>query len=123
MTTTTNHNIAPPAGARVVDDWQPGPRSLPDECGIEPQPYRMILGARRHISDNCGNEGAVDVWTSVAQFADGTIDHDGWIEPPSIHVDSCNDNGLTVEQALELAVAIIEATAEISRWRKGTGTA
>jgi hypothetical protein len=97
MTTTPTNpypNVAPPPGATFVDDWQS-------------EQYRMVLGARRDVA-------GVQVWTSVAQRADGTVDA-GRIEPPLVHV---HEKGawLTVEQARELAGAILDAINDLEGW-------
>ena len=75
----------PPAGAELVDEWQLG---LP--------PYRIMLGAKRYIDDEC------NIWvrTSAAQYEDGRIDDDGF-EPPRVHMETGGD-GLTVTEALRL---------------------
>ena len=99
MTTTPPPDVPLPAGAAVADDWQPGPA-----------PYRIVLGTKRRI-------GEVEVQTSVAQFADGTIDHAGKIELPTVHVQAYwGDNGLTAGQARQLARALIAAADELDGW-------
>jgi len=77
--------VAPPASAEFVDEWQPGP-----------PPYRIMLGAKRYIDDEC------NIWvrTSAAQYEDGRIDDDGF-EPPRVHMETGGD-GLTVIEALRL---------------------
>jgi hypothetical protein len=99
--TTTNPfpNVAPPPGASFVDDWQFGQ-------------YRMVRGAKRDVA------GEVEVWTSAAQCADGTVDADGRIEPPLVHVRDRGACGLTVEQARELADAILDAINDLDGWAK-----
>lgn len=105
MTTTAPHDITPPPGAAVVDDWEPGP-----------PPYRIILGIERNIDDYTGGRG-VQTWTSVAQFADGTIDRVGEIDLPMVHVDVSGD-GLTAGQARQLARVLIAAADELGEWTR-----
>jgi hypothetical protein len=116
MTTTTTPDIAPPATASSVDDWQPGPPH-----------YRVILGLTRAV-------GPAEVQLAVVQLADGSFDgcclsddltkcRKAEIQTPSVHVRRVNgDEPLTVTGALELAAAIVETTAEIAKWRNGTGS-
>ena len=65
MTTTTS-DVPVPAGAHTCDDWQ-------DD---DHQPYRVILGADRKVTDH-----ALTVSPSAVQWLDGTVD-DGNIEAP-----------------------------------------
>jgi len=96
MTTDTqtnpHPNIAPPAGAAVVDDWEPGP-----------PPYRVILGRTRTV-------GPAELQLAVIQLADGSFDgcclsddlterREARIEPPLVHLRA--GDPLTVTEALE----------------------
>ncbi len=98
-TRTPQPNVSPPPGAHFVDDWQP-------------EQYRMVLGPKRDVA------GEVEVWTSVAQRTDGTIDTGGQIETPLVHVDTKGRFGLTVEQARELAGVILDAVNELDGWTR-----
>jgi hypothetical protein len=91
-------SVTPPPGASFVDDWQS-------------QQYRIVLGPRRDIG------GRVEVWSSAAQLADGTIDASSQVEPPLVHM-QVSDYGLTVRQARDLARAIIEATNDLDGWTR-----
>ena len=42
QTTTTTPNVPPPARAATIDSWQPN----------DPQPYRVIFGADRMVTDH-----------------------------------------------------------------------
>jgi hypothetical protein len=97
MTTTQTDqfpNVTPPPGASFVDEWQSGP-----------PPHRVVLGAAYIVGD-------IEVQTSVVQFADGTIDRVGLVEPPKVHMRANREGGLTVKQALELASVLFEAAVE-----------
>jgi hypothetical protein len=72
MTTTTAQinpypDIAPPAGARPIEDWQ----------AIEPQPYRVVIGDDRTVTDH-----KLRVSPTAIQLADGSIDDGTTIEAP-----------------------------------------
>jgi hypothetical protein len=96
-------DVPTPAGAEFVDTWQEH----------DPQPYRILLGAKRSIE---GHDAKV--WTSVAQFADGSIDQGGTIEPPHVHAGLDDEDGMTADQARQLAAALIEAAAELDGWTR-----
>jgi len=100
MTTTTSPDVAPPAGAAVVDKWQPGP-----------PPYRVILGPTRVI-------GPAEVQGAVIQFADGSVDRPKGadVQPPRLHVRVSGDETLTVGHAMGLAAALVEVAIELGRW-------
>jgi hypothetical protein len=104
MTTTAPTNpypdITPPAGAARVDDWQPD----------EPQPYRVVIGPDRTVTDH-----KLRVSTNVVQLADGSID-DGAIEAPHVYVLGEDCGPLNSDQARELASVLMEAAAEVDGW-------
>ena len=90
-TTNPYPDVTAPAGADFVDDWQP-------------QRYRIVYGQQRDVA------GKVEVSTSVAQLTDGTINRsDENYDPPMVRVDHTGEFELTVEQAHELAGAILDA--------------
>lgn len=94
-------DIVPPAGATTYDDWQ----------GDDPQPYRVVIGTHRTITDH-----PLKVSPSATQWADGSID-DGSIEGPSVYVFDLGElRPLNSDQARELASALLEAAAEIDGW-------
>jgi hypothetical protein len=106
MTTTAQINPYPdtvlPDGATTNDDWQ----------GHDRQPYRVVLGADRTVTDH-----PVKVSPSAVQWADGSID-DGHIEGPNVYVIDGGNwlSPLNSDQARELAAALLEAAAEIDGW-------
>jgi hypothetical protein len=107
MTTTTAQinpypDIAPPAGARPIEDWQ----------AIEPQPYRVVIGDDRTVTDH-----KLRVSPTAIQLADGSIDDGTTIEAPSVYVvDLDEGNLLNSDQARELASVLLEAADEIDGW-------
>jgi hypothetical protein len=73
----------------------------------------MVYGKRRDIA------GKVEVSTSVVQLADGSINRsDDKFDPPIVHIDNTGDLELTVEQARELAGAILDAVSELEGWTR-----
>jgi hypothetical protein len=108
MTTHYYPNVALPTGVAAVDNWQPN----------DPLSYRVVLGARRGVTDH-----SVVVQTAAIQFADGRID-DGRIAAPSVTIShaSFNGRGLSSTQARELAAVLLEAAAEVDRWADSTAT-
>jgi hypothetical protein len=98
------HDVPPvplPPWARLVDDWQ-------DD---DHQPYRVVLGADRKVTDH-----ALTVSPSAVQWADGTIDN-GKIEPPHIFVLNLGESDpLNSDQARELAAVLLEAAAQLDGW-------
>jgi hypothetical protein len=90
-------DIAPPADATTVDDWQ----------DIDPQPYRVVLGADRTVTDH-----PLTVSPSGVQFADGSI------ECPSVYIIDGENwlSPLNSDQARELAAVLLEAAAELDGW-------
>jgi hypothetical protein len=103
MTTATDPHpdVALPAGARTLDTWQ----------ADDPQPYRVILGADRKVTDH-----RLTVSPSAVQWADGTIDN-GAIEPPQIFVFNLGESDpLNSDQARELAAVLLEVAAQLDLW-------
>jgi hypothetical protein len=106
MTTAAQINpypdIAPPAGARPIEDWQ----------AIEPQPYRVVIGDDRTVTDH-----KLRVSPTAIQLADGSIDDGTTIEAPSVYVfDLGESSPLNSDQARELAAALLEAAAVLDGW-------
>ncbi len=100
-TTPTTEPVPLPLGARTFDTWQ-------DD---DPQPYRVILGADRTVTDH-----KVRVSPSAVQWADGSVD-DGHIEAPHVYVFELGEGApLNSDQARELAAALLEAAAEVDGW-------
>lgn len=94
-------DIPLPPGAHTYDDWQDS----------DPQPYRVIIGADRTVTDH-----PLRVSPSAVQWRDGTVD-DGRIEGPQVYVfDLGEGNPLNIDQARELAAALLAAAAEIDGW-------
>lgn len=97
--------VLAPIGADLVCAWEPN---------IEGEPYRTICGADRHVTDH-----DAAVYPMVVQFADGTIADDSEFSSPGIYVcqgDRDCLNQLNVDQARELAAALLECAAEVDRW-------
>ncbi|MCV7210340.1 hypothetical protein [Mycolicibacterium canariasense] len=98
-------SIAPPVGADLVGQW---------EDHIEgQQAYRGICGADRHITDH-----EATVYPMVVQLADGSIQDDE-VSSPGIYV--CQGDRdclprLNVDQARELAAALLDCVTELDRW-------
>ncbi len=99
--TTTPTTIAPPPGARFVDDW-----------GTSGDNSRVILGDNHTVTGS-----HVLVSTACAQHLDGHID-DGSTgnQSPSIYLDSNPEVGLNSDQARELAALLLELAAHIDLW-------
>lgn len=88
--------VSPPAGAAYVGPWD-------DD---QPMPSRSFFGSPRGI----GGRGIV-VGTAGHQWADGSIE-----SAASIDVIGLLD-GLTGDQARELASALLQAADEVDAWR------
>ena len=97
----SQQQIALPADAQTFNTWQ--------DCD-DPQPYRIIFGGRRRVTDH-----KLTVSPSAVQWADGTVD-DGRIEGPHIYVYDLDENPLNSGQARELAAALLASVAEVDRW-------
>ncbi len=95
------HDLPLPAGAEYADDWQPG--------DIEFPPYRIVLGAKRGITDH-----ALLVSTSAVQWVDGSIEDGSKDECPKVWLDQPGD--LNSDQARELAALLLELAAQIDGW-------
>lgn len=93
--------VAPPAGADLICDWEGNPA------------YRTICGADRHITDH-----KATVYPMVCQLADGAI-VDSELSSPGIYVcqgdRDCLDK-LNIDQARELAAALLECVAVLDGW-------
>jgi hypothetical protein len=96
MTVTTNpYPDAPiPAGATRVYDWY----------DLDTEPARYFAGPRRVIARHKRNHTLVLV--DGTQWADGRIER----------IISLDDDNLTVDQARQLAAALLEAADEVDRW-------
>ncbi|WP_131829099.1 hypothetical protein [Mycobacterium numidiamassiliense] len=93
-------DVLAPTGVTFIDSWHEGAT----------QPYRMLLSAERGVESQ--------VWTSAVQFADGSIDLAGSIEPPLIHVGVGKD-GMTAAQVRDLIAALAGALDHLdgrTRW-------
>jgi hypothetical protein len=99
-TTNPHPDIPLPAGAVFGDIWQ----------GQGDDIYRVIMGANRGVTDS-----DVVIWTSAIRFWDGSLDTDGEVETPAVHIDGDTDR-LNSDHARELASALVEAAAEVDRW-------
>jgi hypothetical protein len=103
MTTATNPHpdVALPDGAHTLATWE-------DD---DPQPYRVIEGADRKITDH-----RLTVSPSAVQWADGSVD-DGRIEGPHIYVFNLGEGDpLNSDQARELAAVLLETAAQLDGW-------
>jgi hypothetical protein len=107
MTTITDSStnpypaVSPPPGATANDDWQ----------ADDHQPYRVVSGSDRTVTDH-----KLYVSTSAVQWADGKVE-DGTIEAPLVYVFDLGENApLNSDQARELASVLLEAATEVDRW-------
>jgi hypothetical protein len=89
-----------PAGADFGDVWG---------LHIRQGAYRVVTGPNRGVTDS--DDAAL--WISGIQFWDGSIDGDGVIETPAVHVEG---GRLNSDQARELAAALLEAAAVRDGW-------
>lgn len=109
MTTTTSSPDVPlPDGARALDDWEPGHKLYENES----RSFRLISGRSRRLGDH------TETWVRAFQFSDGSIDLGSGhpADGPVVIVEGGSDNGLTSEQARQLAAQILEAADELDRW-------
>ncbi|MGJ6124906.1 hypothetical protein QN239_20275 [Mycolicibacterium sp. Y3] len=98
-------SITPPPGAEMIGDWE---NHIEDH-----QPYRLICGYDRHITDH-----EATVYATVTQLADGTIE-DTPLESPGIYVRQGDRDclpKLNIDQARELAAALLACVAELDGW-------
>ncbi|WP_131829121.1 hypothetical protein [Mycobacterium numidiamassiliense] len=111
MTTATTQqpDIPLPAGAMAdAESW-----------GFWDNQFRIFHGADRVVSDPAGNKVA-EVQTGGIQFPDGSIDQ---IEcPPRVDVYVHADDGLTADQARELALLLALTADEVDRWTRHVAT-
>ncbi len=104
---TRDFDVPLPEGAEFGDDWRPHPKT----------PYRVISGPHREVAlGNASDAPQAIVCFHAVQFADGTIDVEGRVEPPGISVDIEWKNILTSDQARVLAAIVMQAADEIDRW-------
>jgi hypothetical protein len=87
-----------PAGVDHASTWE----------DADPQPYRVIWGAERSITDE------IDVSSCACQFADGSID-DGRSEAPSVYVGGYR---VPVDRARAMISALQECLDEIDGWTR-----
>jgi hypothetical protein len=73
--------------------------------------FRIFHGADRII--RAEDEIVAKVQTGGVQLPDGSVDLS---DPPRIDLFTFSDDGMTSDQARELAAALLEAAAEIDRW-------
>jgi hypothetical protein len=86
-----------PVGAAFAHDWN-----------TDALPFRVTRGADRAVKGF-----AKPVWTSVIQFADGSVDDGSILEAPAIHIGDCY---LTIAQARALLRVLPSAIEEAARW-------
>ena len=91
--------VQPPAGATFADQWGGNPL------------HRVILCELRQDTDRTPG-----VTVTVIQWADGSIDTEGVVEPPLVALSG--DAGMPVEQARALALCILHAIFRIDEWVK-----
>ena len=95
MTTKTIPDVPIPGGAIDVADWY----------DLDAEPARYFTGTRRVIArDNRDHDTLVLV--DGTQWADGRIER----------LISVDDDNVTVEQARQIAAALVEAADEVNRW-------
>ncbi|WP_157118283.1 hypothetical protein [Mycobacterium sherrisii] len=92
--------VPAPDGARV-GNWEDGEA-----------PFRFISAPEREIAGT-----TVRVLAGAYQFADGSLDLGGKIGVPTVAIDGDADR-LSVQQARELAAALIEAADEVEGWSR-----
>jgi hypothetical protein len=99
-------STTPPPGTEVAYPWQ-------DDHIAGQQPYRTVCGVDRHITDHDAT-----VYPAVVQLADGTIQDDHESSPGIYVCQSGRDalHKLNVDQARELAAALLDCVAELDRW-------
>jgi hypothetical protein len=101
---TPPDDVSPPPGAEA-DIWEGTPR------------YRMVFTPPIVGLNSTGDPLRSPIVTAQAvQWADGTLDVDGAIEPPSVCVEGSGTPGLTVEQARQFAMCILHAAAQVEAW-------
>lgn len=100
MTTTPAAPHVPlPLGAEADTIWE-------DD---EPHPYRVIYGIPRGVAGH-----QLNLQTSAVQYADGSINKSD--DPPRVSLDIHCDEGLSSDQARNLAASLLEAANEIDGW-------
>jgi hypothetical protein len=108
-TTTANPypNVRVPAGADFVDEWE--------KAGT-PDAYRLFDGSERVIARSDATVGIggreMPLYIRGTQNPDGTADR--FIVPPDIHPDC----PITVKQAFELGLALVELAFEAREMAK-----
>lgn len=91
-------DVAAPAGA-TAEEW----------CDLDyPQPYRAVRGDEHRV------DNVALVYAYGIQYPDGRIDVDD--DRPTVRVDVLTDEGLTSDQARQLATAITAAARTIDGW-------
>jgi hypothetical protein len=97
--TRNTPDVPLPAGAKDDGIWE----------NDDPQPYRVVYGVPRGVD---GQDLVLQ--TSALQYADGSINTTD--DPPRVSLDIHYDDGLTSDQARDLAAALIEAADEVGGW-------
>lgn len=94
-----------PAGAQYATDWEAG----------KPQAFRVLYGPARTV----GDDDNACVSTDAVQFADGSIDRDGWVWSPGMviaHEDTDTGIRLNSTEARALAAVLLEAADQLDGW-------
>jgi hypothetical protein len=99
-TTTTTPSVPLPPGADYLDDWEGDGSEMP---------YRFTSTTHTPFLDDY-----VNVWTSVVQYADGTID-DGRIQAPSVFI---SDWPIPNEKVRELILVLQKSLALVEEWTR-----
>ena len=98
--TSTSPDIAPPLGARIVDEWQHD----------DPQPYRIVMGAHRTVTTtSSGCPQPRSSGPTAASTPDGSNRRRStW---------TILTNGIrNSDQARELAAVLLQAADEVDGW-------
>lgn len=98
-------DVALPPGADSASTWEDWDMA-----------FRLFYGASRLVPDATGATIA-EVRAVGIQLRDGSVAVHG-SDAPSIDVYTYTDSGLTAAQARELAVALLQAAAELDGWTR-----
>jgi hypothetical protein len=107
VTTATNPqpNVALPAGAIDSESW-----------AFWDNDFRTFHGADRFVLNGAG-EVIAEVRTSGVQLPNGSVDNVE--DAPTIDVCICDASDLSADQAQDVALALLNAAADVRRWVRG----
>ena len=114
MTVTCNTDVPPPDGAEG-DIWEQS--TNPAAIGITTQRHRVVFTVPRCVLNSTGDPLCSPIVTAQAvQWESGALDIAGLVEPPTVSVECDGAQGLTINQARELALCILHAVFQIEGW-------